>query len=137
MFQPCKDSPCNKGLCLPVNDTSHRCICPEGYIINSTGACAKDVCSGSPCGAGSCLPNGTGGYYCECSKGYESVGGNPCNAIQSDNTGTIEYYMYMVNVLSIIGHSTNVFSTVVIVVLALILILTTVLAVIVLYRLIL
>ena len=45
-----------------------------------------------------------------------------------------EIYSYIINLLSIIGHSTNAFSTVVITVLALILILITVMAVIVLYR---
>lgn len=81
MSQPCKDTPCNIGLCLPVNNTSHRCICPEGYIINSIGACIKDVCGNAPCGAGLCLPNGTDGYYCDCPEGFE-FDGNYCNALQ-------------------------------------------------------
>ena len=87
VLQPCKDTPCNKGLCLPVSDTSHRCICPEGYTIDSTGgACIKDVCSGTPCDPGLCLPNGTDNYYCTCPEGYESFGSH-CNAVRSESTG--------------------------------------------------
>ena len=88
VLQPCKDAPCHKGLCLPVNDTSHRCICPEGHTINSTGACVEDVCSGTPCDPGLCLTNGTDSYYCTCPEGYESFGSH-CNAVQSESTGIV------------------------------------------------
>ena len=88
VFQPCKDGPCNKGLCLPINDTSHRCICPKGYIINSTGGCTEDICSNDPCGPGVCLPNGTGSYYCECPEGYISLDYH-CSAMQIGSTGAV------------------------------------------------
>lgn len=84
--QPCSGNPCGVGLCLPVNSTSHRCMCLDGYKLDYTKGCVIDPCHGEPCGVGVCLPAGES-YSCDCPRGYLSDG-NQCNiaiAIQQSN----------------------------------------------------